>query len=485
MFNQLGRLVASGAVREAELDTALQRLFYVRMRHGEFDPPATVPYADEAVYGAAAFDADESHGLASLSAARQSMTLLHNEGGSTLPLAPGAKVALFGCLQRTKRVGLGGEIYSDCAVAATAGYDSGAGYDEDNRALPPKTTPPPDAELRALGYDAAFVNVTDPTSRAGAEQVTAAAAAADYSVLFLGRAGAEGESGSWCTDRTCGDTTDMALPPEQAALLAAALSSATPLVLVLFNCNPLDLEQSIRAPPGFGSGNSVRAVLHAFYPQLWAGRAVAGALSGAAPPAGRMPYSWPRLAGLADAGAITDYTMGGTSKTYRYSRPGKVPPLFPFGFGLSYASWRYGAATAQPAAPRTCDNITVTVQLTNTGKVASDEVVQVYASWHSSSSSSDGTASLPLTTPQAQLVGFERVHVEAGARISVALVVTPAQLALIAPSSSAGLPTWVAAPVSVTLSVGGQQPGQDTSAPSNVEHIPLDITGPTTPVDRC
>ena len=119
------------------------------------------------------------------------------------------------------------------------------------------------------------------------------------------------------------------------------------------------------------------------------------------------------------------------------------------------------------------------------GKVASDEVVQVYASWHSSSSSSDGTASLPLTTPQAQLVGFERVHVEAGARISVALVVTPAQLALIAPSSSAGLPTWVAAPVSVTLSVGGQQPGQDTSAPSNVEHIPLDITGPTTPVDRC
>lgn len=102
------------------IDTALQRLFYVRMRHGEFDPAGTVPYQDPLKYGPDAFDT-EYYSAVSREAAQQSITLLKNNKG-LLPLDAIAKkkVAMFGCLVREKREGLGGRIYSDCQVCACA-----------------------------------------------------------------------------------------------------------------------------------------------------------------------------------------------------------------------------------------------------------------------------------------------------------------------------------------------------------------------------
>ena len=190
------------------------------------------------------------------------------------------------------------------------------GYDPQPKGII-RTTPPAEA-LRALGFDSSFVNASIPAD------ITAAAKAAQVAVVFIGRAGSEGESGGWCTERECGDTPDMVLDPAQRALLTAVLASKTPTVVVLFNCTPLDITDLLE------TGSGVHALVHAYYPQLWAGTAVADVLSGAFPPAGRMSYSWPK--NTKDSGNLSDYKMTGTSKTYRYSQPDKQSQLFPFGF---------------------------------------------------------------------------------------------------------------------------------------------------------
>lgn len=188
--------------------------------------------------------------------------------------------------------------------------------------------------------------------------------------------------------------------------------------------------------------------------------------------------------------------LGGTSKTYRFAAPGKEPPLFPFGFGLSYAAFEYSALRVAPAAPRVCDDITVTVTLANRGAVDADEVVQVYASnWAALPDEEKvqhgglGGAALPRSVPQRQLVAFERVRVPAGAAVDVALVIGRAQLAVAegaaAVASADGLPRWVARPLALALAVGGQQPDQETMVPSNVLVAPLNVSGTAMLLEEC
>ena len=228
-------------------------------------------------------------------------------------------------------------------------------------------------------------------SAAGKQKVTDAATTADVSVVFIGRAGAEGESGGWCKMRTCGDNADLSLPLEQHELVAQVLATGRPTVIVLFNTNPVDLSFLM---------NKVQAIVHAYYPQQWAGTAVADILAGVVSPAGRLPYSWPR--DLSDAGSLTDYTMTGTSKTYRYQLQNKKPPLFPFGFGLSFSNFEYAAMSVSPSVAATCDNLTVSVTVANIGEVDAAEVVQVYITWERA----------PLLAPFRQLVAFERVYLQ-------------------------------------------------------------------------
>ena len=230
-FSQLGDLVRAGAVNESALDVALSRVLAVRVRQGEFDPPGSVPFRDDvATYGPDAFDADPRWEAASREAATQSLALLRN-ANATLPFGPdpaaanaAGGVAIFGCLVRAAREGLGGAVFADCPVAATAGYDSGAGYNlSTNDPNPPVETAAPDEALRALGFDARFVDASPHAGGDGwAADATNAAAAAAVSIVIVGRAGAEGESGDWCTARTCGDNANLTMPADQRALLEAS-----------------------------------------------------------------------------------------------------------------------------------------------------------------------------------------------------------------------------------------------------------------------
>ena len=199
----------------------------------------------------------------------------------------------------------------------------------------------------------------------------------------------------------------------------AVVSSETPTVLVNFGCNPVDLAFAL-------AHDGIPAILDAYYPQLFAGRAVAEVLAGIFPPAGRLPFSWPRT--LDDAGDLGNYTMAGTSKTYRYRLPNKTAPLFPFGYGLAYTTFTYSDLSVHPSVVTPCDNVSVSVQVRNDGAVDSDEVVQVYLSWEHP----------PFATPAIQLVGFERVHIKAGHSVSVTITIHPEQMALLDDTHATG-----------------------------------------------
>lgn len=144
---------------------------------------------------------------------------------------------------------------------------------------------------------------------------------------------------------------------------------------------------------------------------------------------------------------IVDYTM--VNRTYRYF---KSEPLYPFGYGLSYSTFQYSSLSVSPTSIKVGDNVTVNVQVTNTGtKYTADEVVQVYMSWPSS----------VALAPIRQLVGVARKTIKPGGSISVSFTVTAAQMQLYDTK-------WFTPTGQMMVFVGGQQPNQTTKVPSNV-----------------
>lgn len=191
-----------------------------------------------------------------------------------------------------------------------------------------------------------------------------------------------------------GDRTDLRLPAPQRALLEALHATGTPVVMVLTGGSALAVE--------WAQAN-LSAILMSWYPGQRGGTAVGEALFGDVNPGGRLPVTFY----TADQAmpAFDDYTMEG--RTYRYLRG---TPLYPFGHGLSYTRFDYGKLKL--GAARIADNATLKVQVdvVNTGKRAGDEVVQLYVRRRDAK---------PGDAQQA-LRGFQRVHLAAGERRSVA-----------------------------------------------------------------
>jgi len=190
-----------------------------------------------------------------------------------------------------------------------------------------------------------------------------------------------------------GDRTDLRLPATQRALLEALHATGTPVVMVLTGGSALAVEWAQEHLP---------AILMSWYPGQRGGTAVGEALFGDVNPGGRLPVTFYR----ADQPmpAFDDYTMEG--RTYRYFRG---TPLYPFGHGLSYSRFDYGALKLH--SPRISDTGTLNVQVdvVNSGKRAGDEVVQLYVRRREAAA---GDA-------QQALRGFQRVHLAPGERRTV------------------------------------------------------------------
>jgi beta-glucosidase len=205
------------------------------------------------------------------------------------------------------------------------------------------------------------------------------------------------------------------------------LAAGKPVIVVLTNGGALSVN-SIQ--------EKASAVILAGYGGQQGGNAVADVLFGDYNPGGRLPVTYYRS--IDQIPAFEDYNM--TGKTYRYFTK---DPLYPFGFGLSYTSFTYGNLTV-PENAVAGEPVNVKVTVTNTGKLAGDEVVQLYLK--------DEKASTPR--PVRQLEGFKRITLEPGESREVEFTLEPRQFSIINDKENRVIePGWF------TITAGGKQPG--------------------------
>ncbi len=229
-----------------------------------------------------------------------------------------------------------------------------------------------------------------------------------------------------------GDRTSLDLPAAQQRLLEAVAATGKPLVVVLQSGSAVALNWA---------NEHASAVLTAWYPGADGGKAIARSLAGLNNPAGRLPVTFYKsLEGLPE---FTDYALKG--RTYRYFN-GK--PLWGFGYGLSYSTFKYSPLKLSASSLKAGDPLTATVTVTNSSALAGDEVIEAYVK----TPQADG--------PRHSLVGFERINLASGESKEVTLKIDPRSLSSV---ENTGKRSILAG--KYTISVGGAQP-EETQAKS-------------------
>lgn len=484
----LHRAVELGLLSEREIDDSVRRLLLMRVRVGEFDPPAPdAPPALDMI-------GDQSHRELAREAVRQSVVLLGNDGLLPLTADAGQTIAVVGPMaDRVCRDWYSGPppyrvTPVDGIIAQAAGtvvFDSGLDRIvlrrcSDGRALSVEGSAvragDPDRDeatfelfdwgeggiaLRSVAsglflsrgtgnsllcdetelygwdvkqtfwlepadgawvlrnqYSGCYVTLDDSgegglrssdaagatrftTSLAssGTQRAAAAARAADVAVVVVGTHpqinGAEGR-----------DREDVGLPFAQQNLAEAVLDAQPRTAVVLVSGHPLAVPVLAGRAP---------AMLWSSHGGQESGHGLADILFGRYNPAGRLAQSWPRSAeSLAD---IRDYDIIKSRQTYLYAD--REPPLYPFGHGLSYTTFDYGIPVLDSAQAAAQDSVGITIEVTNTGPVDGDEVVQLYVR------SLDHTIDQPLR----RLHGFRRIHLPVGASREITFTLPVADLA--------------------------------------------------------
>lgn len=367
-----------GLIPDGVLDRAVRNQLRVKFRLGLFDPPRDVPSCD--VIECAA------HRKLALDAARRSIVLLKNENG-VLPLdiAKLKSIAIVGPNADSREVLLGNYFGTPTrSVTLLAGILAAAG--ENCRVIYARGCEPvaPRTEGCAEDYDRI------------AEAVSAAERA-DAVILCVGlNPLIEGEAGDAFNSDAAGDRLSLELPGLQPHLVKKIAAVGRPVILVSVSGSALALPEELAA-----------GVIQCFYPGAEGGTALADVLFGRVNPSGRLPVTFYRSAG--DLPPFDDYSM--ENRTYRFFR-GEV--LHPFGFGLSYASFRYSELSCPASVPAGAP-VKVAVTVENTGKCAGEEVVQLYTS----------ALNPPTRAPRKQLAALKRIALEPGERRRVELSVGP------------------------------------------------------------
>ncbi len=397
-YEHLPEALAAGAVDEATLDAAVRRILTAKLSLGLLDEP----YVDED--RAREVLADPAHREVARIAAERSAVLLRNEGG-VLPLDADAlgSVAVIGPLADSPRDTLGPWVFDfdlDETVTVLDGLRARLG--DGVRVEHARGVPVVQREFGSI-FDMFGGNTpVDPDGfEADAELARAVdlARASEVAVVVLGEwQNMIGEQAS---------RSSLELPGRQLELLQAVVATGTPTVLVVMNGRPLDLRWADEHVP---------AILDVWYPGTQGGAAVANLLLGDVSPGGKLPFTWPRTVGQVPMvlGHTTSHEPENQDRRYWDEQS---TPLYPFGHGLSYASFAYADPVVDPAATDPDGTTTVTVTVTNTGDREADEVVQLYLHQR------HGRASRPVR----ELKGFERVTLAAGESRQVDFALGPAE----------------------------------------------------------
>jgi len=390
-FSTLAASLAAGTIKQATLDQAVGRVLRAKFLLGLFENPYVASTTPEAERPA---DRDLAR-----RAAEKAIVLLKNEGG-LLPLDPA----------RLKSVAV---IGPNAAVCRLGGYSG----------TPERTVSVLQGIRARLGTRVSVVSATGcglTTGNRGwndnmialsdaAEDAHLVAEAAnlaknaDVTVLVIGQN--EQLSREAWADNHLGDRMDLALVGAQTKLARAVLASGKPTIVVLIHGSPLAIADLAQQAP---------AILDGFYLGEETGTAVAKVLFGDVNPAGRLPWSVPRTSGVVP---VYYNHKPSAERPYLFETPG---PLWPFGHGQSYTTFRYDPIRLQPTQIATNGQTTVSVKVTNIGKRPGDEVVQLYLH--------DVVAS--VTRPVKELRGFSRVHLDPGETKRVDFNLGPADLGL-------------------------------------------------------
>ena len=444
----LAALVKSGAVDQAVVDEAVRRVLRVKFRLGLFDDPYRYSSAEREKQATLT----PAHLAAARDVARKSIVLLKNDGG-LLPLPKtGKRIAVVGPLADDRDVPLGSwraQGAANSAVSLLEGLKAALG--------PGASLSHAEGVKLAVGERSFMRELTLNTSdRSGIPAAVAAAKNADVVVVAVGEDAMQTGEGR--------SEVEIGLKGLQDELLRAVYEANRNMVVVLMNGRPLAIPWIAEHAP---------AIVEAWHPGSQAGHAIADVLVGDYNPSGKLPVSFPRHVGQLPL-TYNHKNTGrpvGTEGTVFWSHYTDAPntPLFPFGFGLSYTTFAYsnlrlaairsgrisdsanrdgeGNAPGSRAEIALNEPLQVTVTVTNTGRRAGAEVVQLYVR--------DLVGS--LTRPVLELEGFEKVELQPGQSRDVTFTLEPGALAF---HTAAG--KWETEPGDFTVFVGGNS--RDTIA---------------------
>lgn len=371
-----------GTLSEVDLDRAVGAVLRVKFDLGLFDHP----YIDAELN--AKVHRSTEHLAISLESARESMTLLKNEN-HLLPLSRSIqRIAVIGPNANVAR-------YGD--------------YEKETNGL----------HISMLDGIHKLAPQASVTFDDGNDISAAVDAAKNADVAILGLGEWQGISGEGF------DRSNLGLPGNQEQLLEAVAATGKPVVLVLQNGRPLTIGWAKEHVP---------SILEAWYPGEFGGQAIAETLFGENDPAGRLTITFPR-----STGQLPDFYNFDPSRIHKYVDD-DGQPLFPFGFGLSYTTFRYGHLIVKAPAAGSAADIQINVDVTNSGDREGDEVAQLYVREDVGS----------VETPDRSLAGFSRIHLKPQETKTVTFQLPQKQLAVWNVENR-----WAVEPGNYTIWVGG------------------------------
>ena len=406
-FETVLAAVQSGRIPESRIDQAVIKILEAKFLLGLFENPIVDIEATRSQI------APEAHRKTALESARQGMVLLKNNG--ILPLKKDNYRRIF--------------IAGPNADSQTILGDWAMPQPDENviTVYEGIREACPNAKIDSLCFGGRITEISSNDLVVANRK----AREADLNIVVLGENSQRYES----FGRTCGENCDrdnLDLPGRQQELLEAIYASGKPTILVLLNGRPLSL---------VWADLNIPAILEAWEPGMYGGQVIAEVLFGDLNPSGKLPVTVPYNVGQVQT--IYNHKWSQYSRKFALSHTGY---LYPFGYGLSYTTYKYGKPTLSKDKINKNESVTISFDLTNTGKMDGTEIVQLYIRDEYGS----------ITRPVKELKGFQRVALKAGETKKVEFTITPDDLKFYTIRKA-----WEVEPGDFTIMVGASSADKD------------------------